>query len=125
MLFRGFQALRIIIVVTAAVFLWGAVSPTEAGEVELTIVNIETPQGVKVWEPESVYAKQGDKVTLTLINKLDKEHGYQIEAYGIKEVVDGMKTKKVSFTADKAGVFPIKCHLHPPHVAGQLVVLGP
>jgi hypothetical protein len=29
----------------------------------------------------------------------------------------------VSFTADKAGVFPIKCHLHPAHVVGQMVVL--
>ena len=27
------------------------------------------------------------------------------------------------FTADKAGVFPISCQLHPAHVAGQLVVV--
>ena len=105
------------------VVVFGFAIPTFAGEVTLDIVNIETPQGVKIWAPESVYAKKGDTVTLKLINKLDKEHGYQIEAFGIKQVVDGDQAKTVSFKADKAGIFPIKCHLHPPHVTGQLVVL--
>ena len=52
------------------------------------------------------------------------EHGYESAAFGVKEVVAGDKTASVSFTAaDKAGVFPIKCHLHPAHVVGQFVVL--
>ena len=29
----------------------------------------------------------------------------------------------VEFTADKAGIFPINCQLHPAHVGGELVVL--
>lgn len=111
------------VMIAATVFFAGFASPVDAGNVELNIVNIETPQGVKIWTPESVYAEKGDTVTLTLINKLDTEHGYEIEAFGIKEVVGGKKTKKVSFKADKAGIFPIKCHLHPPHVSGQLVVM--
>jgi len=41
----------------------------------------------------------------------------------VKEVVAGDKTATVTFTADKAGVFPIKCQLHPAHVVGQLTVL--
>ncbi|MGH7308915.1 MAG: cupredoxin domain-containing protein [Candidatus Rokuibacteriota bacterium] len=97
--------------------------PAGAGEVELTVVNIETPQGVKIWEPSSVVAKKGDTVKLKLINRHADEHGYEIAAFGIKEVVDGNKTKDVSFTATKAGIFPIKCHLHPAHVVGQFVVL--
>ncbi len=118
--FRWTQA--VFIVVAGVVFLWGSVAPTEAGNVNLTIVNVQTPQGVKIWTPESVSANKGDTVTLKLINKLDKEHGYQIDAFGIKKVVGPKKTATVSFKADKAGIFPIKCHLHPPHVAGQLVV---
>lgn len=111
-------------VMVAIVFLSARfLTSAEAGSVELTIVNIETPQGVKIWVPESVYAKKGDTVTLKLINKLDLEHGYEIAAFGIKEVVDGNATKTVSFKADKEGIFPIKCHLHPAHVSGQLVVL--
>jgi len=97
--------------------------PVAAGEIALTVVNIETPQGVKIWEPASVVAKKGDTVALKLINRHADEHGYEIAAFNVKEVVDGNKTKDVSFKADKAGIFPIKCHLHPAHVVGQLLVL--
>lgn len=93
------------------------------GEVTLTVVVIETPQA-KVWSPESIFARKGDTVTLKLINKHDKEHGYEIAELGIKEVVGPKQSKTVSFVATKAGIFRIKCHLHDPgHVAGQLVVL--
>lgn len=99
------------------------VNDSQAGEIKLTIVNVETGQGVKIWTPESIAAKRGDTVTLTLINKLDAEHGFEIDAVKVKEVVGAQKTTTVKFKADKAGIFPIKCQLHPPHVAGQLVVL--
>lgn len=101
----------------------GPVRPVAAGEIALTVVNIETPQGVKIWEPASVVAKKGDTVTLKLINRHADEHGYEIAAFNVKEVVDGNKAKDVSFKTDKSGIFPIKCHLHPAHVVGQLVVL--
>jgi nitrosocyanin len=97
--------------------------PAAAGEVKLTVVNVETAQGVKIWVPESIFAKKGDTVELRLINKLDAEHGYKIAAYGIEKVVAAQAAETVTFTADKAGIFPISCQLHPPHVAGQLVVL--
>ena len=97
--------------------------PVTAEEITLTVVNIETPQGVKIWEPASVMAKKGDTVALKLINRHADEHGYEIAAFNVKEVVDGNKTKDVSFKADKSGIFPIKCHLHPAHVVGQLLVL--
>jgi len=98
-------------------------APVYGGEVSMTIVNIETPQGVKIWVPESIFAKKGDTVKLKLINKLDAEHGFKIAAFGVEKVVKAQAAEDVSFTADKAGVFPISCQLHPPHVAGQLVVL--
>jgi nitrosocyanin len=101
----------------------GSAPTAGADEVVLTVVNIETPQGVKIWEPASVVAKKGDVIKLKLINRHADEHGYEIVAFGIKEVVDGNKAKDISFTVDKAGIFPIKCQLHPAHVAGQLVVL--
>jgi nitrosocyanin len=100
-----------------------AAHDAQAGEIKMTIVNVETGQGVKIWTPESITAKKGDTVTLTLINKLDAEHGFEIDAVKVKEVVGPQKTATVTFKADKAGIFPIKCQLHPPHVAGQLVVL--
>jgi hypothetical protein len=33
------------------------------------------------------------------------------------------KSEIIEFKADKAGIFPIICHLHPAHVGTQLVVL--
>jgi nitrosocyanin len=109
--------------IALAAIVIGVVSVARAGEITLTVVNIETPQGVKIWEPPSVIAKKGDTVTLKLINRHADEHGYEIAAFGVKEVVDGNKAKDVTFKADKAGIFPIKCHLHPAHVVGQLLVL--
>lgn len=111
------------ILLAVSVLALGTLALASAGEISLTVVNIETPQGVKIWEPPSVVAKKGDVVKLRLINRHTEEHGYEIAAYGIKEVVDANKTRDVTFTADRAGIFPIKCHLHPAHVVGQLVVL--
>ena len=107
----------------ALIVVAGFAVPGTAGEITLTVVNVVTPQDVKIWEPSSVFAKKGDSVMLKLINRHTDEHGYEVAAFGVKEVVEGGKTKDVKFTADKSGIFPIKCHLHPAHVVGQLVVL--
>jgi nitrosocyanin len=106
-------------------FALGAIGarPATAAEIKQTVVNVETAQGVKIWVPTSIFAKKGDKVELRLINKLDAEHGYKIAAYGIEKVVPAQGAETVTFTADKAGIFPISCQLHPPHVVGLLVVL--
>ena len=115
---RGRSLLWTSLIATLAV-----VAAAGAAEITLTVVNIETPQGVKIWEPTSVVAKKGDTVTLKLINRHADEHGYEIAAFGVKEVVEGGKSKDVSFRTERGGIFPIKCHLHPAHVSGQLVVL--
>jgi nitrosocyanin len=94
--------------------------------VSVTVVNVETPQGVKMWIPSTIVAKKGDTVKLKLVNKLPNDHGYSIPGYNVAKVVppEGPTgTVELSFTADKAGIFPINCQLHPAHVAGQLVVL--
>jgi len=36
---------------------------------------------------------------------------------------DAFEPKQIEFTADKEGIFPIICQLHPAHVGGELVVL--
>jgi nitrosocyanin len=99
------------------------ITTASAGEISLRIVNVVTPQDVKIWEPTSIIAKKGDTVMLQLVNRHADEHGFEIAAFNVKEVVAGEKTSNVKFTADKAGIFPIKCQLHPAHVVGQLLVL--
>jgi nitrosocyanin len=96
-----------------------------AGKVSLTIVNIEY-EGSKIWVPTTIVAHKGDKVSLKLINNVPSDpsqHGFAIPDYKIAEIVDRGQPKTVEFTADRAGVFPIICQLHPAHVAGQLLVL--
>jgi nitrosocyanin len=93
--------------------------------VSLTIVNVEYEK-TKIWLPGTIVVKKGSKVTLKLINNVPSdpaEHGFAIPAYNIAETVKRGETKTVEFTADKAGIFPTTCHLHPAHVGGQLVVL--
>lgn len=118
---RGWMALVVACAVTGF-----APRAAHAGEVAVTVVSVETPQGVKVWLPTSITAKKGDTVKIKLVNKLPNDHGYSIAAYNVGVVVPAEGPNgnaEVTFTADKAGVFPINCQLHPAHVAGQLVVL--
>ena len=103
----------------------GAADQPAGGKVSLTVVNIEY-EGTKVWIPATIVARKGDKVTLKLINNVPSDpsqHGFAIPDYKIAEIVDRGQPKTVEFTADRAGVFPIICQLHPAHVAGQLLVV--
>jgi nitrosocyanin len=101
-----------------------ALTPSShAASREITVVNIETPQSVKIWEPPTLVVKKGETVKLKLINKLDQEHGYRIVGFKVEKVVPGGQVDIVEFTADKEGVFTIDCQLHPAHVQGQLLVL--
>lgn len=119
------RLLQGLVIVGVVALLTTAVPQVRSAEstIELTVVNIETPQGVKIWEPPSLVVHKGDKVKVKLINMLELEHGYRIAAYGIETVVQGEKTETIEFTADKPGIFVIDCQLHPAHVPGQLVVL--
>jgi nitrosocyanin len=81
--------------------------------------------GVKFWLPSTFVVKKGDVVKITATSKIpgkNSVHGLAIDAFKIQEVAD-TKGKTIEFTADKAGIFEIRCHLHPPHVGGQLIVL--
>jgi len=93
---------------------------------EFTVVAIAY-QGAKLWIPATLIVNKGDKVKITLINKIKSDpatHGYAIDAYKIKEVTERGKPKTVQFTADKDGLFNIYCQLHPAHIGGQLLVLN-
>jgi len=102
-------------------------SPPAASAADFTLVNIEY-EGTKIWVPGPIFVRQGDTVKIKAINNVKSdpaEHGLAIEAYGIKQVVNRGKTETVEFKADKAGIFPITCHLHPAHVGTQLIVEEP
>jgi len=102
---------------------WGIVEAQSTTEV--TLVNVEF-EGTKIWVPGPVVVKKGDTVRVKAINNVQSDppvHGLAIEAYGIQALINVGKPEIIEFKADKAGIFPIICHLHPPHVGTQLVVL--
>ena len=108
-----------------ATLIVGAAALARADEMSFTVVNIEY-QGTKVWTPGTLVVKKGTTVKLKLINNVPgdvTQHGFAIPAYGIAEVVDQNGSKSIEFKADKDGIFPINCQLHPAHVGGELVVL--
>lgn len=89
----------------------------------ITIVNHEH-EGVKQWLPGAIIAKKGDDIEITLINNVPSgDHGFFIPDFKITKVVKKGVKEVVKFKADKDGLFEMKCHLHPAHVGGQLLVL--
>ena len=102
-------------------------APLEAavpGEKKFTMVS-EQIGDTKFWLPSTIVVEPGDKVTLNLKNEIPGTavtHGFALPAYNISEVVTRGEPKVVHFTADKPGVYPYFCQLHPAHVGGQLVV---
>jgi plastocyanin len=113
------------VVLSAGLAMWGMslqAYSSETRSFQETAVEIN---GTKFWLPSTITVKKGDHVKIKLVSKVPgagSVHGFQIEGYDVKEVADS-KGKEIEFTADKAGIFPIHCHLHPAHVGGQLVVM--
>lgn len=113
--------------ILAALFAVSAVLAADAKpDRELTVVNIEV-KGVKIWIPNQIIVKKGERVRLTLVNTAPSGvHSFAIKQFGVEAQVDNkaMESKKiVEFVADKAGLFPTQCTMHPAHVTGQLLVL--
>ena len=90
---------------------------------KFTLLNVLL-EGTKIWLPSSIIVQQGDEVELTLVNKLDDPHGFEIKAFGIEQVVQPHSQMTVKFTASKAGVYSYICQIHPPHLGGQILVLS-
>ncbi len=60
------------------------------------------------FDPKIITVRKGQLVRL-IIKAEDRDHGFKLEAFGIKQrLVKGALTT-IEFTADKAGTFPFKC----------------
>ena len=109
-----------------------AAAPVDGGpKADRTFTCIATDHsGVKRWEPATFIVYEGEKVHFKLFNRIPKAtgvavHGFAIPAFDVKVAVeaDNKEPVLVDFTASKAGLFDINCHLHPAHVGGQLFVM--
>lgn len=89
----------------------------------ITLVNYEY-EGTKQWLPGTIIAKKGDDIELTLINNVPSGvHGFFIPDFNVRKEVQKGKKEVVTFKADKDGIFAMKCHLHPAHIGGQILIL--
>lgn len=89
----------------------------------ITLVNYET-DGVKQWVPGTIIAKKGDDIEITLISNVPSGvHGFFIPDFNVRKEVKKGKKEVVTFKAEKDGLFEMKCHMHPAHVGGQLLIL--
>ena len=73
--------------------------------------------------PVKLTAHKGHKVEIKVTNTAkDKQHGFSIDEFGVKQVIDQGKTTTVKFKANKAGTFTVYCQLHPTHGKSELTV---
>jgi plastocyanin len=78
------------------------------------------------YAPSTLVVRQGDRVVLHIRNLQaggDDGHTFTLPAYAINRSISPLASVTVSFTANKAGVFPFRCEFHKPWMGGELVVL--
>ena len=76
-----------------------------------------------VWQPSQIIVNEGDEVTLEFVGINGAAHPTSIAAFGQNFVVNRGQAHRISFTADKVGVFGIICSTHKPSMSGELVVM--
>lgn len=82
-------------------FAQGPVASTEVHEIQMTAKKYE-------FNPNVITVKKGEHVRL-IITALDRDHGFDLEAFGINQRLKKGDPTTIEFTADKAGTFEFKC----------------
>ena len=89
---------------------------------EFTLFSGLVGEGANIWLPSTIIVSKGDEVKLKLRNVALVEHGFSIDALGIKEVIKPGETKEITLKPTSEGVLRYYCQLHPGHVGGQLMI---
>jgi hypothetical protein len=74
-----------------------------------------------VWQPSQIIVNEGDEVTLEFVDINGAAHPTSIAAFDQTFTVKRGQAHRVTFTADKVGIFGIICGTHrPSNTAGPL-----
>lgn len=76
-----------------------------------------------VWHPAQIIVNEGDEVTLEFVGINGASHPTTIAAFGQAFTVKRGQAHRVTFKADKVGIFGITCSTHAPSMSGELVVM--
>lgn len=60
------------------------------------------------FDPSAITVKKGEKVRL-IVTATDRDHGFQLDAFDVNQVLKKGDTEIIEFTASKAGTFVFKC----------------
>jgi plastocyanin len=77
-----------------------------------------------VWQPSQIVVNEGDEVTLEFVGINGSAHPTTIAAFGQSFTVKRGQAHRVTFKADKAGIFGIICGTHQPSMSGELIVMA-
>lgn len=90
---------------------------------------ITEPNKVGAWDfrtftfvPSQMVVFQGDKVTLHFVGVQGVHHNITVDGLGTFSLNRG-QIHTVSFVANNPGVINFACHIHPPNMVGQILVL--
>jgi plastocyanin len=79
--------------------------------------------GTYVWYPSRIVVEVGDEVTIDFAGINGDEHPTTIAAFGQTFTVRRGEMTRVTFVADKAGIFGYVCSAHQSGMSGELIVL--
>lgn len=106
----------IIGIVLAVILIGGAIfsasnnsfscEPGMGKDVALTVVSKKLEWA---FEPEEITIEQCDRVTVTVVNEDNFDHGFAIDAFGVSQRLPANETIVVNFVATKSGTFPFYC----------------
>ena len=81
-------------------------------------------QGKNVYIPSTIVVTAGTPYTLSVFNTTDIPHGFSIVGAGVQEILPSKKEHAIALPALEGGrIYVVRCHLHPAHRTGTLVVL--
>jgi plastocyanin len=90
---------------------------------------LRPPNKVGAWDiraftfaPDQIVVNQGDTVTLHFLGVQGPHHEITVDGVGTFPLDRG-HIHTITFTADKPGTITYWCHIHPPNMVGQILVL--
>jgi plastocyanin len=87
--------------------------PNDAGRWEVSVY---------VFDPRQIFVNEGDEVTLEFVGINGASHPITIGGYDKTFELKRGQSTRVTFTADKSGIFPIVCATHHPTMVAELIV---
>ena len=88
--------------------------PNETGRWEVSVY---------LWTPSQIIVNEDDEVTLEFVGINGASHPTTIAGYNKSFELKRGQATRISFKADKVGVFPIQCATHKPSMVSELIVL--